>query len=185
MNDDVRRLVEQIHASPSLAALAVTGAGASAVAWLLGVPAASRTLIEAVVPYGHGAMIELLGGEPDEYVSAPTAIAMAEAALRRGLRLRDSDAPVVGVGATATIATNRPKRGDHRCHVAVSGGAAETPVVYSLTLAKGERDRAGEEELVSLLVLQALAEGCGLRTDLPLDLVAGEHVERDPPAQPR
>ena len=47
---DFRDLVQKIHDSPPQAVLAVAGAGSEAVAWLLGVAGASRTLLEVVVP---------------------------------------------------------------------------------------------------------------------------------------
>jgi hypothetical protein len=80
------------------------------------------------------------------------------------MRLREGEPPVVGLACTATIATDRPKRGAHRCYVAAwddSGTAS-----YNLRLAKGHRDRAGEEELVSRLLIHALAEACGVEPGL-------------------
>ena len=66
-------------------------------------------------------MIDLLGFEPGQFVSEDTARSMARAAYRRGMRLRDNDLPLVGVACTATIATDRPKRGEHRAYVATLG----------------------------------------------------------------
>lgn len=173
--DDVRQLVERIHATPVQAVVAVSGAGGQALAWLLGVPGASRTLLEATVPYSRAAMVDLIGHEPDEYVSAGTARQMAEAAYRRAQLLREGEPPVAGLACTAGIATDRPKRGDHRCAVAARDAAGVT--VYALTLAKGRRDRAGEEEVVSRLVLHALAEVCGVDSELPLGLLEQERLD--------
>ena len=61
MTDDVKGLVEQIHNAPKMAVIAVSGAGAEALAWLLGVPGASRTVLEAIVPYGQRAMVRVSG----------------------------------------------------------------------------------------------------------------------------
>ncbi len=181
MNDtpaDVRALVERIHATPTMAVVVVSGAGARALAWLLGVPGASRTLLEASVPYARAAMVEFLGCEPAEYVSPQTAVAMAEAAHRRAAHLRGADHPearVVGLACTATIATDRPKRGAHRCSVASVGSAGCS--TYDLVLTKGTRDRNGEEQVVSRLVLHALAEACGLPAALALGLLDGERLD--------
>jgi hypothetical protein len=181
---DIERLVERIHATPAMAVLAITGAGSQALAWLLAVPGASRTLIEATVPYAEASMVELLGAAPDEFVSAETAQAMADAALSRAESLSEGvesegRLPLIGVGCTATIATDRTKRGDHRCAVATAGQGGSRS--YSLTLAKGSRDRAGEEEVVSRLVLHALARASGIDTDsdsrLALGLLDGERIE--------
>ncbi|MCE2463541.1 MAG: CinA family protein [Dehalococcoidia bacterium] len=179
MTDDVKGLVERIHNSPKMAVIAVSGAGAEALAWLLGVPGASRTVLEAVVPYSQRSMAEFLGHEPaGQYVSPDTAREMAESAYRKALRLRErGDAPgrVVGLSCTATIATDRPKRGEHRCCIATCDDGGVT--TYSLKLAKGSRDRAGEEDVVSRIVLRALAEAFNIETTLPLGLLDTEQLD--------
>ena len=42
--------IREIHDAPQQGVLVVSGAGSQAVAWLLGVAGASRTLLEVVVP---------------------------------------------------------------------------------------------------------------------------------------
>jgi hypothetical protein len=106
---------------------------------------------------------------------------MAEAAYRRALRLTDGAAPCLGVACTAAIATDRVKRGDHGCSVAVYDGA--TLRVSRLTLAKGARDRAGEEALISLLIIRAIAEACGVAPPA-LALEPSETVEVEEEASP-
>ncbi|MDP6550069.1 MAG: hypothetical protein QF659_08360 [Dehalococcoidia bacterium] len=170
----VEDVIRKIHDTPQQAVLAVSGAGSQAVAWLLGVAGASRTVLEVVVPYGRLSMIDLLGSEPDQFVSQETARAMARAAHRRGVRLREGEPPVVGLACTATIATDRSKRGAHRCYIASwddSGSAS-----YSLRLAKGHRDRAGEEELASRLLVHALAGACGVEPGLPPGLSSADDL---------
>src|SRR5690606_37346360 len=63
--------------------------------------------------------------------------------------------PVFGLGSTATIATDRTKRGDHRVACAVRDGLGS--VTYAVTIEKGARDREGEERLVSLVIVGAVA----------------------------
>ena len=147
---DVEGIIQRIHDSQPQAVLAVAGAGNQSITWLLGVAGASRTLLEVLVPYGRLSMIGFLGHEPEQYVSSDTARKMAGAAYRRALALREDDAPqplpVLGISCTATIATDRPKRGEHRAYVAAWDEAGCT--TYGLLLNKGLRDRAGEDELV-------------------------------------
>ncbi len=174
MDAKVRRLVEQVHSSPTLAAVVVTGAGSQALQWLCGVAGASRTLLEAVVPYSPASLADFLGYEPEQSVSDSTAKDMAAAAHRRALCLRVGDAPVIGVGCAAAISSDRPKRGDHRCHVAVWDAKGVTS--YSLRLTKGLRDRAGEEEVVSRLVIRALCDAAGITFSLDLGLEGDERL---------
>jgi hypothetical protein len=172
---DLTSLIEKIHATPHKAVMVVAGAGTQALAWVLGVPGASRTVLEALVPYGSLAMIDFLGHEPGQFVSPQTARELAKAAYHRGMRLREDDSPVVGLACTATIATDRPKRGDHRCSIAAWDEAGV--IQYDLLLDKDKRSRAGEEEVVSRLVVHTLAQACGIETELSLGLTDAEHPE--------
>ena len=169
MDDAVAEMVAAIHATPQQAVVAVAGAGNYALAWLLGVGGASRTVLETRIPYGYLAMTDFLGGyAPDQTVSADTARRMARSAWERGLSLRETDAPIVGLGCTATIATDRTKRGEHRAYIATWDDDGVT--TDSVVLEKGLRERAGEEDVVSRLVVTALARACGVDAELDLRL---------------
>lgn len=165
--------ITRIHASPGQVVLAVTGGGSGAIPAILQVAGASRTILEAMVPYAAAALATLLGGTPDQACSAPTARAMAMAAYLRACRY-GAAGPMAGVGCTASLASDRPKRGPHRVHVALQ--TAATTTIWSLELAKGQRRRDEEEELASRLVVNAVAAACGLDDRLDLPLVGGEHV---------
>jgi len=75
---------------------------------------------------------------------------------------------VLGLGATASLVSDRPKHGDHRCHIAVAIAGVE---IVSIVLDKGRRDRAGEEDLVAHAILMCLAEGCGVAPPAPESLL--------------
>lgn len=175
MDPRVESQVGRIHASSTKAVVVTAGGGAAALQWLLATPGASRTVLEALVPYATDALSELLGYEPRQVVAIETARDMARAAYRRAKHLRPGDAPVAGIACTASLATDRPKRGDHRCHVASWTDEAYT--TYSLSFVKGRRDRGGEDGVASKLVLRALAEASCVAFDLPLDLHEPERVE--------
>ena len=174
MDGLIERQVERIHGSPTMAVLALAGGGAQALGWLLGAPGASRTILEATVPYAAPAMAEFLGHEPGQVVSQETAGDMARSAYERAARLAPSGVPIVGIGCTAAIATDRLKRGEHRCFV--SAWTERSVTTYRIGFVK-KRDRGGEDEIVSRLVLRALAEASGAELDLPQDLDAQERVE--------
>ena len=88
----------------------------------------------------------------------------------------------MGLACAATIATDRPKRGDHRAFV--SAWDEHAAATWSLTFHKGLRDRAGEEEIVSLLIVQALSEFSGLDAELDLGLTPGDRLEVEREARP-
>ena len=167
--------IQRIHDAPHKAVIAVSGAGTQAVAWLLGVAGASRTILEVIVPYGRLSMSGFLGFEPEQSAAAETARQMAKAAHRKAKAQLEDDSPAVGLSCAATIATDRPKRGEHRAFVATWNDQAVN--TYSLILHKGLRDRAGEEEVVSRLIVSALAAASGLETDIDPGLTPGDSLE--------
>ncbi|MGE0684849.1 MAG: CinA family protein [Candidatus Binatia bacterium] len=158
-----------------MAVIIVTGGGAQAVADLLAVPGASKTVLEALVPYSDRSLAEFLGALPTQAVSIETAAAMARTAYQRTLQLRDNpEIPVLGLSCTATLVTDRPKKGEHRAHVGLCTGTDTR--VYSLTLTKGARDRQREERVVSNLLLNTLAEACGVQVPAEIGRLPDEQI---------
>jgi hypothetical protein len=175
MDAEVIDLVRRLHGCDRRVALAVTGGGATAAAWLLGVPGGSRTVLEVCVPYAQEALDDYLGRPPESYCSAQTARLLARRARDRAAWLAPGT-NVVGLGCTASLRSDRPKKGDHRIHVAAVG-ACGTCRVASLTLTKDARDREGEEEVAARMVLDALAWAFALPDRPGLPLLPGEHLE--------
>lgn len=176
---DLEKPIQAIHAAPPMVVIEFAGAGAQALAWLHGVPGSSRTVLEATDRYATNSLVALLGAEPAQFTSPQVARTMATKAYIRARQLAEPGMPVAGIGSTATIATDRAKRGDHRCCVAVCDARGVTS--YALTLNKGLRTRQQEEYLVSLLILRAVADVCGVK-GLPAPALAGnealvEHFE--------
>lgn len=169
-----QKLIAQLHASGRKAGLAITGGGSGAIGELLRVPGGSRLLLEAQVPYDTQALEAFLGFAPAQASSAETAIAMARSARIRAARLAPTGSDVVGLGATAALVSDRPRRGEHRFHIATlsSQGIAHATGV----LAKGRRDRAQEEDLVARAIVLSLARACGVAAPSPQSLLdADEH----------
>ena len=182
--ETIRPHIQRLHDTPHKTVLAVSGAGTQAVAWLLGVSGASRTILEVIVPYGRLSMQDFLGFEPAQSASADTARQMARRAYERARSQLEDESPVVGLACAAAIATDRYRRGDHRAFVA---GWDETgTVTWSLNFHKGLRDRAGEEDVVSRLIVRGLSEISGLDPELELGLTGGDslEVERTPRPDP-
>ncbi len=175
MADPIEQFVARIHAQPPRIVLVTSGGGSGAISRLLEVPGASRTLLEAVVPYAEGALVHWLGGRPDQFCAEPTARAMAMAAFRRAVGHETSGNPVAGVACSASLVSDRPKKGPHRAHVAVQTVAVTA--THSIELVKGRRNRAEEERLVTAMILNAVAEVSGLDDRLDLDLIEDERVD--------
>ncbi|MCO5174487.1 MAG: hypothetical protein M9914_09890 [Trueperaceae bacterium] len=168
-------LATAIHSTPHKMVMAFAGAGAQALAWLHGVGGSSRTILSAVDVYNEESMRDWVGFMPARFTSRRVARAMARRAYQQARRYAKAADAVFGLGSTATIATDRAKRGEHRVAAAVQDSFGMT--TYSLTIEKDARDRAGEEELVSLLLLRVAAEACGVLARPELPLTASERLE--------
>ena len=164
-----QELIAALHVSGRKAALAITGGGSGAIGELLRVPGGSRLLIEAQVPYDTQALASFLGFPPAQASSADTAIAMAHAARAHAAGLVPADTDLVGLGATAALVSDRPRRGEHRFHIATAGVDRVTHCTG--VLAKGRRDRAAEEGLVSRAIVLWLAHACGVAAPSPRTLL--------------
>ena len=169
-----QQVIPALHASGRKAALAITGGGSGAIGELLRVPGGSRLLIEAQVPYDEQALAAYLGFAPAQACSSDTAIALARTARARAAKLVPTGADLVGLGATAALVSDRPRRGEHRFHVAFANSAGIGHC--TCVLAKGRRDRAAEEDLVSRAIIVWLARACGVAAPSPRSLIdADEH----------
>ncbi|XOV83232.1 MAG: hypothetical protein ACFHXK_20565 [bacterium] len=174
-----------LHNSPWLGTFYVTGGGASFLAETLNTAGASATVLEAVVPYAGQSMAELLGRAPEQAVSATTARQLAitayersEALTRDNPSVRDSK-QLFGFGCTASLATNRVKRGAHRAHWAI-----QTAVDTYTFSADYDGDRDSEEALLREQIWQTLAH-CLLDHNIEFDDNLVEmHARANPPLRP-
>jgi nicotinic acid mononucleotide adenylyltransferase len=152
----------QIHASGRQLVIALTGGGSGAIGALLQTAGASRAVLEAIVPYSLAALADWIGGKPDQACSDATARAMAVAAFERARQLAPEAEPQawLGVGATASLATDRPKRGARRIHLAYQTHDRTWIAYHSLDPMAGSRSE--DERASAELVLSAIAKGCGV-----------------------
>ncbi len=164
-----------IHSSAYQAVLAVTGGGSTAISDLLAVPGASRSVLEAVVPYSPQALDAWLMRKPDNCCSRETALNMASVAWSRANQLANLATPIIGVACTASLVSEEPKRGQHRCFVGVQSDNSTS--LYSLILTKGARSRGDEEAVVSDLLLMAIANAVGVTSHPLPQLLEGETIE--------
>jgi len=152
-------MVTQIHRTDGLFSLAITGGGTSAISNLFAVPGASRSILEVSVPYDGIALQKYVAGNKTQSCSNPTARAMAMASYQRAKVLAPGS-PVYGLGCTAAIATDRNRRGEDQCHVAVQ--SASRTKTFDLSLNKSQT-RAEQEAHCASLIVDAMADIMGLR----------------------
>ena len=147
-----------LHRSPWRGVFHVTGGGSQFLAELLSEPGASATVLDAQIPYSAAAMKALLGAAPEQACSDTAARALAMSAFQRALALTSLDEEpgedtLFGFACTASLATNRRKRGAHRAHLAVQT-AADT---FTLALSF-DADRAAEEKQLVEAMWRELSE---------------------------
>ena len=138
--------------------MAVTGGGSLAVGDLLAVPGASKTILEAVVPYSEAALADYLSREPEQCCSEQTARQLAMSAFLRAKKYvgtSETGSNLIGVGCTCSLASDRPKRGEHRVFWAVQ--TESQTFCAGVVFHKGARSRPEEERLAADLLLTTLA----------------------------
>ncbi|XP_057482060.1 uncharacterized protein LOC130768992 isoform X2 [Actinidia eriantha] len=168
----IRALVEAIHSSPTQAVLYLSGGASQALGLLMSVPGASNTVLEAVVPYSTMSMVQLLGKVPTQFAGRQTSEDMALLAYNRALKLSKPGFPALGVGFTGSLATTRPKLGDHRFHL--STRTSNRHWVSTVTLSKGFRNREQEERVSSHILLKAVADACKVQATFVSELTEAD-----------
>jgi len=174
----------ELHDSAWLGVFYLTGGGVSLLAETLNTPGASQTVLEASVPYAATALASLLGRAPDQATSAATARQLAMAAYERAHALVSADAAtdavsLFGFGCTASLATNRVKKGTHRAHWAIQ--SADDTFTFSATY---DGDRDSEEQLLLEQMWHTLRH-CLITREQPVDDTLMElHARTNPQLRP-
>lgn len=176
MDPQRRALVSAIHSAGFRFVLTATGGGVGAAAWLLSVPGGSRSVLEILVPYDERSFVEFLGQAPESSCCADTARLMARRAVERARWLAPGQS-VAGVACTASLRSDRPKRGEHRFHLAIQ--TSQQTCTYSLTLTKDAREREEEEVILDLVFLNAIADAFHLAERIDVALLPGEALQRE------
>lgn len=141
----------------------------------------SATIIGGTIPYSTSITKKTMGGTPDKIVDEPVARILAMSAFQTAKEHRDSDAdPIFGVGGTSVL-QKTPEEREGRTHVIYAALQTDTKTV-SVTLnippehPVRQSDpyyvRKTEEHLNAIMMLNLIAEGCGIkdRIVLPNDL---------------
>lgn len=154
-----------------------------AISWLLGVPGASRTVLDVQVPYSPAAMQEMTSSlyqpgsfAPSANSQAPLPAAsearardLAKGAYQRAARLSGFGTPVLGMACTAALHTDRTRRGQDKVFVSSFDGVALRS--WSLVLDRSApRTRWEQDGLASRLLVAALAQVIDAQLESELDL---------------
>ena len=173
MNSNLEYSITRIHNSKTKLVMSVSGVGSQSINWLLRVPGASNTLLEATIPYSNESLDRYIGEVPRQYVSKTTALSMAKAAYIQGIQYGNG-MDIIGVSCTGAISTNRKRRGGNQAFIGLWGPRLK--YVAHLILKKGERNRVEEEELVSSLIVQYIEEKLTGNSGLSMELNELESV---------
>lgn len=152
MSDRATRL----HDTPWQGVFYLAGGGTALIGEMLGTPGASRTVLDVRIPYASTAMAELLGAAPEQACSEATARAMAMTAFQKAQQL--GAAKPFGFACTASLATDRTKKGEHRAHAAIQTSTDTCTAFWTFA-----GDRAEEEQALS----EALWAKLGRVLDIP------------------
>lgn len=187
---NLEKLVPLIHATPAKGVVIPTGGGTRVFPMLLELGGGSNTLLDGQVPYKEFMTDEILGGKPDKYVSELTARQLAMAAYQKALKIRSKDAvsypndtedyPIFGVACTVSL-QKTPKEREGRKHYiyaalqtgkkTVSLSVELDPAVIGPFLVGGQDAfsiRVFEEVFTASLLINLIAEACGLKERLDL-----------------
>lgn len=124
-------------------------------------------MLDVRIPYSCESLEELVPSsvrKETSYASERMAIELSKSAYRKAACLSSFGTPVMGVGITCALATDRMRRGDDKIFVSVYGPKNRLQT-YSLILEKGSRSRLEEDILASDLALKAIAREMGIVDD--------------------
>ena len=153
-------IIEKIHSSPYRFVLVSSGGGTNAISEVLKVPGASKSVLEAYVPYAKESLDYYLLKQPDHYCSLSTTLSMAAKAYSAAKKIDPNINPknLLGVAVTASLATNYSKKGEHKFFIAIQTYKYSSSFSYSFV--KGELTREEEEQIVTDHIINAIAQSC-------------------------
>ena len=157
--------IELLNRFNAQVVVVVSGGGTQVIPQLLAGGGASNVMLEALVPYAKSAVAEFLGGNPDAYCSDRTTRQLAVAGWQRSVKLSSQGRNNVGIAATASLRSGKPKMGQHRVHIATH--RVQETVTATLQLKKNARSRLEEERVAALLCLDVLVSTVTETTNHP------------------
>src|SRR6056300_1142614 len=158
---DYSKIIEKIHSSPFRFVIVSSGGGTNAISEILKIPGASKSVLEAYVPYARESLDYYLLKQPDHYCSLDTTLSMAAKAYSaaKKIDLNSNHKNLLGVAVTASLATNYSKKGEHKFFIAIQTYKYSSSFSFTFPK-KGELTREEEERIVTDHIIQAIAQSC-------------------------
>jgi hypothetical protein len=141
-----------------------TGGGANIIQMLWEIPGSSDYLSGFSFPYAQEEQIELLGFTPDHYCSEEAAVDLASAAYMKAYRFGGKKP--VGIGLTASVASEHEHRGDHRVYCCIITDEIVRTHHYILEKDHGYEARQFDGEACDNLAFYMLCDALGLKDNI-------------------
>ena len=169
-------LVDKIHATPTKVVLFIAGGGLGIFEVLTHRGGGSATLLAGLIPNDPEETIELLGHTPEKLASEETARTMAMVAFQRALKRSKGNYPVIGVACSSVLQKTPYERvgRKHLVYAALQTDSKTISCVLDLGEGVSEPNQDGEilrmteEKITVRLILNLIAEGCGLKEQVRL-----------------
>lgn len=149
LNDRLKTANVNVH-------VIATGAGAGIQQALWETPGSSSYLSGGSFPYRPEETEELLGFKPKSWASQDTAIDLASAAYMKAFSFGGKNP--IGVGLTASVASETEHRGDHRCHICLISNDRVDILNHILVKGVGAEARLTDGKLCDAMALAMLNE---------------------------
>ncbi len=133
-----------------------TGGGAGMQQELWAVPGSSAYFSGASFPYDQDEQIDLLGFTPEHYCSEEAAVDLASAAYMKAFKFGGKKA--IGIGITASVASEKAHRGDHRVFACMMTDTKVTLVSHTLKKGVGWDQRNEDGTVADFLGMGLLME---------------------------
>lgn len=147
-----------------------TGAGSGLQQLLWSVPGSSAYLSGSSFPYAQAEHDELLGFTPEKYCSAEDAVDLASAAYMKAYTFGGKNP--VGLGLTASVASNEVHRGDHKIHICVMTDTKVKSYYATLPKHAGKIQRSYDDRECTLCAMDLLE--ATVLDESSLSMVPGE-----------
>lgn len=117
--EDILKIITEIHnESNAKIVFFISGGAGNLAKWIL-CPGSSNTVIEILYLYAQQSLMQManISNELKSVCSKEASIIMAKHAYKRASLLTNNNEKIIGISVTCALASLKPKKGPHRCHI--------------------------------------------------------------------